>query len=511
MPALNAPTTAASMRARFALAWAVLSLLAPLAAGAESPARPNIVILYADDMGYGDLAVQNPDSKIPTPHLDRLAREGMRLTDAHSSAALCSPSRYALLTGCYHWRRLQDIVHPFGPSVFKPADHTLAQMLKAQGYRTACIGKWHLGWDWEAIKNPDAKPRDPKTGYSADAFNWSKPLPGGPLARGFDYYFGGDVPNFPPYTWFENDRILEPPTVPVAPAGKPAEGGWDTWAGPMPKDWDFYAVVPKLTQKTVDWIGQQRDKEGPFFLYVPLNSPHTPIVPIEKFRGSSQAGGYGDWVAQTDDNVGRILQALEDNGFARNTLVIFSSDNGPEAHAYNRIRTFDHRSAGPLRGVKRDLWEGGHRVPLIVRWPGHVKPETVNDALVSQVDLMATLAAVVGATLPPGSAPDSYNLLPVWEEGAASPRHDIVHNTVAGGYAMRHDGWLLVAAKTGGVVKPPEWFDEQNGYSKNEYPGELYDLTQDIAERHNLYGDHPDKVAELESLLKQIRAKAQVR
>ncbi len=171
----------------------------------------------------------------------------------------------------------------------------------------------------------------------------------------------------------------------------------------------------------MEWIGEQRGKEGPFFLYVPLNSPHTPIVPMEKFRGRSQAGGYGDWMVQTDDNVGRILQALEDNGFADNTLVIFSSDNGPEYLAYNRIRNFNHRSAGPLRGVKRDLWEGGHRVPLIVRWPGHVKPETVNDSLVSQVDMMATLAAVVGATLPAGSAPDSYNLLPMWTEGAAEP------------------------------------------------------------------------------------------
>jgi arylsulfatase A len=232
---------------------------------------------------------------------------------------------------------------------------------------------------------------------------------------------------------------------------------------------------------------------------------------VEEFRGSSQAGGYGDWVVQTDDNVGRILAALADNGFAENTLVIFSSDNGPEALAYNRIRKFDHRSAGPLRGVKRDLWEGGHRVPFIVRWPGHVKPETVNDALVSQVDVMATLAAVVGATLPPGAALDSYNLLPVWEEGAASPRQTIVHNSVNGGYAVRHDEWLLVDAKTGAVAQVPEWLEKEQGDAKNEYPGELYDLSQDIGERHNLYGERSDKVTELKSLLSGIRAKGQVR
>jgi len=512
MPSLNERNGFTSIPVGFALVVAVLSLVAPTPVAAEPAAKPNIVIIYADDMGYGDLAVQNPESKIPTPHLDRLAREGMRFTDAHSSAALCSPSRYALLTGCYHWRRLQDIVRPFGPPVFEPADVTLPGMLKTQGYRTACIGKWHLGWDWEAIKNRGVERPDQKTGYSADAFDWSKPIPGGPTARGFDYYFGNDVPNFPPYTWFENDRIVGPrPTVPVSPKGPTAEAGWDTWAGPMPKDWDFYTVVPRLTQKTVDWIGEQKGKAGPFFLYVPLNSPHTPIVPVQEFRGRSQAGGYGDWVAQTDDNVGRILQALVDNGLAENTLVIFSSDNGPEAMAYNRIRKFDHRSAGPLRGVKRDLWEGGHRVPMIVRWPGRVKPETVNGELISQVDVVATLAAAVGATLPAESAPDSYNLLPVWTEGAASPRRSIVHNGVNGSYAVRHEEWLLVAAKTGGVNQPPAWFDEENGYKKNEYAGELYDLSQDLGQRRNLYGERADKVAELESLLKQIRVKGQVR
>ncbi|HTU27272.1 MAG TPA: arylsulfatase [Pirellulales bacterium] len=501
---------------RWALAWPLVCVIALSAAlvdlaGAGDPRPlPNIVIIYADDMGYGDLGVQNPESKIPTPHLDRLATEGTRFTDAHSSSAICSPSRFGLLTGCYHWRRMHDIVRPFGQSVFRAGDVTLPAMLKTAGYRTACIGKWHLGWDWNAIKQPDAKP-DPKTGYAADAFDWSRPVPDGPTAHGFDYYFGNDVPNFPPYSWFENDRVLVPPTEPVAPKGQPAEAGWDTWGGPMPKDWDFGAVVPKLTQETVDWIAEQRGKPGPFFLYLPQNSPHTPIVPAKEFRGRSQAGGFGDWVAQTDDNVGRILAALAENGFADNTLVIFSSDNGPESMAYKRIKNFCHRSSGPLRGVKRDLWEGGHRIPFLVRWPAHVKAGAVSDALVSQVDLMATLAAVVGAELPAGAAPDSYSLLDVWEKGAESPRHTIIHNTNPGGYAVRHDNWLLVAAKTGAVSKPPEWFNEEFGYGKNEFAGELYDLSQDLGEHRNLYGERADKVAELDSLLKQIRAKGQVR
>ena len=346
MISLRNPHTAA--RVRFAVAFFLVCLLAPLAIGAEPRSKPNIVILYADDMGYGDLGAQNAESKIPTPNLDRLARQGMRFTDAHSSSGICTPSRYALLTGRFHWRKFHDIVNSFDPPVLDATELTLPEMLKANGYRTACVGKWHLGWNWEAIQRPGTKP-EPKTGFAVDAFDWSKPIPGGPLAHGFDYYFGDDVPNFPPYAWFENDRVIDPPTEPLTITPQTAEGSWEARPGPMCKDWDFYAVIPKLTEKTVDWIAAQRGREEPFFLYVPFNSPHAPIVPIEAFRDHSKAGGYGDFMVQTDDNVGRILKALEENGFAENTLVIFSADNGPERYAYERIRKFDHRSAGPLR------------------------------------------------------------------------------------------------------------------------------------------------------------------
>ncbi len=472
--------------------------------------RPNIVILYADDMGYGDLAIQNPDSKIPTPNLDRLAREGMRFTDAHSSSGVCTPSRYALLTGRFHWRKFHGIVNSFGPPVLDDPELTLPEMLKAKGFRTACIGKWHLGWDWEAIKNGNAKP-DPKTGYAADAFDWSKRIPGGPLDHGFDYYFGDDVPNFPPYTWFENDRVLIAPTEPLTITPQTAEGNWEARPGPMASGWDFYAVIPRLTEKAVEWIGRQRGRTEPFFLYVPFNSPHAPIVPSPEFVGKSRAGGYGDFMVQTDDKVGRILRALQEHGFAGNTLVIFTADNGAEHYAYERIRRYGHRSSGPLRGMKRDLWEGGHRVPFIVRWPGVVKAGTVSNALISQVDLMATLAAVVEATLPDGTAADSYNLLPVWKDNSPSPRRSIVHNTNKGAYAVRHDNWLLVATKTGGVTRVPEWFDAENGYVRHDHAGELYDLSADLAQKHNLYAQRPEKVAELTALLEQIRAQGQVR
>jgi arylsulfatase A len=493
------------------LASILASMLLLLSASSGFADRPNIVILYADDMGYGDLGIQNPDSKIPTPHLDRLAREGLRFTDAHSSSGVCTSSRYALLTGRFHWRKFHGIVNSFDPPVLDVAELTLPEMLKAKGYRTACIGKWHLGWNWNAIKRPSAQAPVAKIGYSANAFDWSKPIPGGPLAHGFDYYFGDDVPNFPPYTWIENDRVLAAPTEPLTITPETAEGNWEARPGPMCGGWDFYAVVPTLTSRTIDWIGEQRGKAGPFFLYVPFNSPHAPIVPSPEFRGRSKAGGYGDFMVQTDDNVGRILNALEINGFADNTLVIFTSDNGAERYAYDRVRNFGHRSSGPLRGVKRDLWEGGHRVPFVIRWPAVVKAGTVTDALVSQVDLMATIAAIVGATLPADCAHDSYNLLPVWTNGAPSPRRSIVHNTTAEAYAIRHDQWLLIASHTGAVSQVPEWFDKEYGLEPNPYRGELYDLRHDLGQKQNLYADHPEKVNELKSLLKQIQEKGQVR
>jgi arylsulfatase A len=500
------------VRRPLALAGALLLSVVPAlrAATATPSPLPNIVILYADDMGYGDLAIQNPDSKIRTPHLDRLAREGMRFTDAHSSSGICTPSRYALLTGRFHWRKFHGIVQSFGPPSFDDAELTLPELLRSRGYRTACIGKWHLGWDWDAVKRPGAK-ADPKTGYAPDAFDWSKRIPGGPLSHGFDSYFGDDVPNFPPYAWFENDRVVTPPTVPLAITPQTAEGAWEARPGPMVAGWDFHAVMPRLTERAEQFIAARKGEKQPFFLYFPFTSPHAPIVPSPEFAGKSQAGGYGDFMEQTDATVGRVLAALAAHGFADNTLVIFSADNGPEHYAYPRIQNFNHRSAGPLRGLKRDLWEGGHRVPFLVRWPGRVPAGTVSAALTSQIDLMATLAAVVGAPLPPGTAHDSHNQLEVWTKNAPGPRRTLVHNTNANGYALRHDQWLYIAAKTGAVSKVPAWFDPANRYAPHTEPGELYDLSVDLAQRDNLHAKNPAKVSELAALLAQVRAQGQIR
>ncbi len=498
----------------------ILALFSALASAESAEDKtttslPNIVILYADDMGYGDLGANNPQSKIPTPHLDRLASQGMRFTDAHSSSGICTPSRYGLLTGRFHWRKFHGIVNSFDKPALDEAEVTLPELLKTKGYRTACIGKWHLGWNWSDIQKPgavaasDAKGRNKV--FAPDAFDWSKPVSGGPLSHGFDFYFGDDVPNFPPYAWMANDRVITVPSEPLKITPPTREGNWEARPGPMTPGWDFYAVVPRLRDEAAKWVGEQRGKDGPFFLYVPFNSPHAPIVPTDEFTGKSQAGGYGDFMHQTDEAAGRILRALADHGFADNTLVVFTADNGAEHYAYERVRKFQHRSSGPLRGVKRDLYEGGHRVPFLVRWPGVVKPGAVSDALVSQVDLMATIAAVVDADLPPDSAHDSHDLLTVLKGDAPGPRRSIVHNTMEGAYAIRHDNWVLIAARTGAHSKVPAWFDQENGYVDDDRPGELYDLRADLAQKVNLYAKEPAKVAELTQLLETIRARGQVR
>lgn len=457
---------------------------------AENISRPNIVILYADDMGVGDVAAANPDSKIPTPSLDRLAREGTLFTDAHSSSGICSPSRYALLHGRYHWRKFHDIVHSFGQPVLDAERLTVAEMLAGEGYATACIGKWHLGWDWNAIRD-------------GGGFDWSKQIPGGPLDHGFDFYFGDDVPNFPPYTWFENDRVLVAPTVAVSPRGQPAEGRWEARPGPAVEGWDFHAVMPTLTRKAVEWIGRQK-KGDPFFLYFAFTSPHAPIVPAAEFKSRSQADGYGDFVCQTDASVGAVLDALAAHGFADDTIVIFTADNGPEYYAYERVRQCGHRSMGPLRGVKRDLWEGGHRVPFIVRWPGHVPAGRVEDGLISQIDIYSTLAAIVAADIPAGSAEDSLDQRDCLTGVGPSARDTLIHNTNAQAYAIRHGDWVLIDAPTGAVTRVPRWYDEMTGYESHGHAGELYNLQNDLSEKRSLFAEEPDRVADLRRRLRAL-------
>ena len=486
------------------LVLSVLLVPRPTIAAAP-PAKPNILLLYADDMGYGDLGANSAVSRIPTPHLDRLAREGLRFTDAHSSSGVCTPSRYALLTGRFHWRDFHGIAGAFDGPVFKPGQWTLPALLRREGYATACIGKWHLGFDWNAIR----KPGTPSNAIEHTAFDWTKRFPGGPLDHGFDTYFGDNVINFPPYAWIENDRLVKAPDMTLQkPPGKPKEGEWECRPGPGCSDWNFEQVLPTLTRKGVEYVRSRRGRPEPFFLYFAFPSPHAPIVPTDAFDGRSKAGAYGDYVAETDDACGQLLAALREIGQEENTIVVFTADNGAEVYAYARDERYDHWSSGPLRGAKRDLYEGGHHVPFVLRWPGVTKPGAVTDALFSQVDLMATFAAGAGARLPPDAAGDSLNFLP-WLAGqtAASPRDTLVHNTNRGRYAIRHGDWLLVADKTGYMQKaPPDgWFKKHQQPADDDSPVELYNLRNDLGQRTNLAKLQPEMVAELQIRLKTIQ------
>ncbi|MCA9193170.1 MAG: arylsulfatase [Planctomycetales bacterium] len=485
--------------------------LTTLCIGAE---LPNILILYADDMGYGDLGIQNPQSKIPTPNLDRLARDGMRFSDAHSSSGVCTPSRFALLSGQYHWRKFHGIVNAWGGSVFDAEQLTLPELLKSKGYATACIGKWHLGWDWDAIRKPNAEQItvNGTQQWPAAAFDWQLPIPDGPLAHGFDYYFGDDVPNFPPYAWIENDRIVAPPSIPYVPNPMPSEGSPEGRPGPMVADWQQDQVMPTLTRKAVDWIAGRQGKPEPFFLYFPWTSPHAPIVPTKEFQGTTPAGGFGDYMHQSDWTAGEVLKALDQYGFRENTLVIFSADNGPERYAYDRVRNFQHRSTGELRGLKRDIWEGGHRVPFVVRWPGHTPAGTISSELLSQIDVMATIAAIVGADLPSGQAIDSHNQLKLISGQGASARTNLVHNTKADHYAIRSGSWLLIDAPSGDVSQVPDWYSQEMGYDQEpKQEGVLINLSEDLSQRHNLFEKHPDRVMGMRELLARIRSMGEVR
>ena len=492
----------------------LVMLLTCLQSCSDDKTLPNIVIIYADDMGYGDLNCQNPDSRIPTPNLDKLASEGMRFTDAHSSSGICSPSRFALLTGTYHWRRQHGIVGAFGKPFFRDTDITLPQLLKDKGYTTACIGKWHLGWDWQFKNEPSAEVFQwgrMRKFYLPEDIDWSQPVSGGPLDRGFDYYFGDGTINFPPYAWIENDTFITLPdeTIDINNIGfDTKEGEWEFRPGPKVNEWDPYKVLPTLTEKALEWINM-RGKGNPFFLYFALPSPHAPIIPNDEFDDKSQAGAYGDFVFQSDWVAGQVLEALKDKGLEENTIVIFSADNGPEHYAFDRAERYGHFSMGDLRGLKRDVWEGGHHVPFIIKWPGHIEEGAVSDEVISQIDIMATIAAITGIDLPENAAPDSYNILPVLTgEDYESPiREATVQNTNEKKWGIRKGPWFYINNPSGEHTRMPESFKKLRGYTDFQTEGLLFNLEDDQEQRINLFEKYPEIVSELDSLLHDYRNK----
>lgn len=477
---------------------AAVLLSANVAVAAE--ARPNFLIILADDLGYGDVQCNNPDrGKIPTPNIDRLAREGMRFTDGHSSSGVCSPSRYALLTGRYHWRsRLQaGIVNYLEGPLIAPDRLTIAQLAKQNGYRTACIGKWHLGWSWNippaqrALFAPGRGVAPEVTDEHRRAWQevYSKPIADGPTTRGFDEYFGTDVPNWPPYCFIENDRTIGIPSefLPVPKMRNKLAG----LGGPALPDWPLERILPTLGDRAADFIARQAKSRQPFLLYLPLTAPHTPLAVTDEWRGKSGLGTYGDFVMETDDVVGRVLQALKTSGAADNTLVLFTSDNGcATLVGVKQLEAKGHYPSGPLRDYKTSVYEGGHRVPFIVRWPGVVKPGSTCERLVHHADLIATMAEVFddSAKLGDNAGEDSFSLLPLLRGDIKQTRPHAVSCASSGIPGLRQGPWKLVLS--------PD--------AKAQTPVQLYNLDTDIAEARNVAAQHPEHVAEMRTLMEKI-------
>jgi arylsulfatase A len=455
---------------------AALASAAPNASAAEPARRPNIVLLLADDLGYGDVHALNPErGKIATPNLDRLAAQGMTFTDAHSSSSVCTPTRYSLLTGRYSWRsRVQNgVLNGMSEPLLPRERLTIASFLKVQGYATACFGKWHLG-----------------LGFGPQQF--TSPLADGPLDHGFDHFFGISASlDMPPFAWIEDDRFTEEPTV------------TKTWVRPGPAAPGFEAVdvLPTLTRRSVEYIREQAGAESPFFLYLPFASPHTPIVPTPEWQGKSGLGEYADFVMQTDAAVGEVLKAIDDAGVRDNTIVIFTSDNGfaPMADPKPLEEQGHYPSAG-FRGYKSDIFEGGHRIPLIVRWPGVVAAGARCEQLVGQIDLFRTTADILEQKLPDNAAEDSVSLLPLLQ-GADKPVRDaLIHHSAEGRFAIRGGQWkLAVCAGSGGWSDPREQRAVADGLPKVQ----LYDMTGDPAEQHNVAAEHPEMIERLTWLLEK--------
>ncbi len=482
--------------------------------------RPNIIYILADDLGSGDLSCFNAESKISTPNIDKLASQGISFTDAHSGSAVCTPTRYGILTGRYAWRsRLQKaVLWPWDEPLIDKDRTTVPEFLKSKGYNTACIGKWHLGWDWPtkdgtkindtvAIGEWDSRNRD-QFGKKID---FTQKIENGPVTRGFDYYFGDDVPNFAPYCFIENDK-----TVGLPEEEKPAD--MFGTPGPMLAGWKLDAVMPTLTKKAVGYIktnaGSNSDvkKHDPFFLYFALTAPHTPIAPTEEFKNKSRAGAYGDFVQQVDWTVGQVMLALEKSGQAENTLIIFTSDNGSPGRdgtnmggPPNSVKKYGHNSSYIYRGIKADIWEGGHRVPFIARWPGKIKPDTKSEEVICLTDLFATCAAILTEKLPDNVAEDSYNILPALKsEKYDHPiRKATVHHSINGSFAIRQGKWKLELCPLSGG-----WSGTIKNAAEQDLPMiQLYDLSKDIGEQKNLQAQYPEVVHRLTNLLKDYVAK----
>ncbi len=496
---------------------AAASTMSMVNAQSKDAKKPNVIYILADDWGYGDISILNSQSKIKTPNTDNLARQGIYFTDAHSSSAVCTPTRYGVLTGRYNWRSniKKGVLGGYSKNLIEPSRTTIAEFLKENGYNTAYIGKWHLGWDWQTTdgKNPrqyKAKkgqkdfsfPKDKNGKDLYDNVDYSKKVLNGPTTHGFDYSYGhcGSL-DMAPYVYIENDVPTAIPNRITFSKNKYGKGSW--WRlGPTGSDFKHTDVLPNFTRRSVKYIQEQAKNDKPFFLYMPIPAPHTPILPTKEFQGKSGVGNYGDFVMQVDDTIGRVMKAVKDAGISENTIIVVTSDNGCSPAAdIKGLQKQGHYPSYIYRGHKADIFEGGHRIPFIVKWPAKIKASSVSNDTVCLTDFYATMADVLGKKLADNMAEDSVSVLADLEGKATKPvREAIVHHSIQGKYSIRQGNWKLnFCPGSGGWSYPRP--GRNNDVIKTLPKVQLYNLKVDPAERNNLQAQNPAKVKELTKLM----------
>ncbi len=466
----------------------------------KKPATPNIIYILADDLGYGDVSCYNEHSKIKTPHIDKLAAEGIRFTDAHTSSAVCTPTRYGILTGRYNWRSSlkRSVLSGYSKALIDTGRLTVGEMLQKSGYHTAFIGKWHLGWDWH-VTSPDNWQSGPLGTVAEPVVDFTKQVENGPDKLGFSYSYGfsGSL-DMPPYVYVEDGRATSLPEDTTQCIDD--KGFWRR--GITAPDFVHAEVLPHLTQKSVDYINEKAQTNEPFFLYFALPAPHTPILPTTEFLGKSNTNFYGDFVMQVDDLVRKIVETIDKNGLGENTIIIFTSDNGcsPKAN-FDELKKVGHHPSYIFRGHKADIYEGGHRVPFILRWKGKAKKGVESDELICTTDLMATLAEMLNFSLPDNAAEDSYSFLPVISgENYNGPiREALVHHSIDGRFAIRQGDWKLILWPGSGGWSYPRLEKEME-----QLPDfQLFNLKEDPSEKKNRVNDFPERVNALKELLSE--------
>lgn len=453
--------------------------------------KPNVIYILADDMGYGDVSALNEECVFKTPNFDKMSEDGIYFTDAHATSAVCTPSRYGIVTGRYNWRsKLKaGVMSGYSKALIEPGRMTVGHLFQQQGYRTAAVGKWHLGMNFSTDETFVLKD-DYET---CEGVDYSKPIERSPITNGFDYYYGISASlDMAPYIYIENNRFTEMPDHETEDTGK------KFWRkGPTAPNFKHSDVLPHLTNKVLEKMDEYKDE--PFFIYFPMPAPHTPILPSEKFQGKSGTNEYGDFVLMCDDVVGQITDKLKELGLYENTILIYTSDNGCSPMAnFEELLAAGHNPNYIFRGHKADIYEGGHRIPLLIRWPESIREHGRRDQIVCLSDFFATMADVFDAKTPENAAEDSVSNLPVWlKNDAQEVRSDVVHQSVDGSLSIRKGRYKLAMCPGSGGWSYPKPGEETPDMPKIQ----LFDLEVDIKERTNIIDQHPVVANELRALL----------